>query len=146
MHGDRRDDDGGRWRLLVLEDAGEPLAVFARARGRPGPLAHVQPHRRPAWPGRALRIAGHHDEPLGRLHPAVRRPGCCWAQVGFTPFAPAEATAWLAHHGCEETVHAPATLAELYARLEGRTVGRGAAGRGLRLRRQARSKRNALAA
>ncbi len=34
----------------------------------------------------------------------------------------------------------------LYARLEGRTVGRGAAGRGLRLRRQARSKRNALAA
>ena len=59
------------------------------------------------------------NEPLGRLHPAVRRPGCCWAQVGFTPFAPAEATAWLAHHGCEETVHAPATLAELYARLEG---------------------------
>jgi hypothetical protein len=37
------------------------------------------------------------NEPLGRLHPA----------------------AWLAHHGCEETVHAPATLAELYARLEG---------------------------
>jgi hypothetical protein len=59
------------------------------------------------------------NEPLGRLHPAVRRPGCCWAQVGFTPFAPAETTAWLAHHGCEETVHAPATLAELYARLEG---------------------------
>ncbi len=81
------------------------------------------------------------NEPLGRLHRAVRRPGCCWAQVGFTSFAPAEATAWLAHHGCEETVHAPATLAEFYARFEGRTVGRGAAGRGLRLRRQARSKR-----
>jgi hypothetical protein len=86
------------------------------------------------------------NEPLGRLHPAVRRPGCCWAQVGFAPFAPAVATAWLAHRGCEETVHAPATLAELYARLEGPTVGRGAAGRGLRLCRQAGSKRNALAA
>ena len=86
------------------------------------------------------------SEPLGRLHRAVRRPGCCWAQVGFASFAPAEATAWLADHGCEETVHAPATLAEFYARFEGRTVGRGAAGRGLRLRRQARSKRNALAA
>ncbi len=33
------------------------------------------------------------NEPLGRLHRAVCRPGCCWAQVGFTSFAPAEATA-----------------------------------------------------
>lgn len=60
------------------------------------------------------------NEPLGRLHPAVHRPGRCWATVDFAPFSPAEATAWLAARGVEREVARPMTLAELYEAVEGR--------------------------
>lgn len=130
-HGDRQDDaDGGRWRLLVLEDAGELLTISARAEAGQGLSRMLNLTDGLLGQGVRCALLVTTNESLGRLHPAVRRPGRCWAQVGFTPFAPAEATAWLARHGREETVHAPATLAELYARLEGRAVGEEEPGEG----------------
>ena len=62
------------------------------------------------------------NEPIGRLHPAVRRPGRCWASIDFGPFEPPEATAWLALAGVERDVTHPATLAELYAIAEDRDI------------------------
>ena len=35
------------------------------------------------------------NEPLRVIHPAVKRPGRCVAQVEFTAFPPDEADAWL---------------------------------------------------
>jgi hypothetical protein len=61
------------------------------------------------------------NESLRTLHPAVSRPGRCAAAVEFEPFQPNEASAWLAARGVEaepETL----TLAELYARAEGREI------------------------
>jgi hypothetical protein len=54
------------------------------------------------------------------LHPAVRRPGRCWASIDFGPFDPDEATAWLALEGVDRDMRRPATLAELYAIAEDR--------------------------
>jgi hypothetical protein len=62
------------------------------------------------------------NEPIGRLHPAVRRPGRCWASIDFAPFTTAEASAWLALIGVEREVRHPATLAELYAIAEDRVL------------------------
>ena len=70
------------------------------------------------------------NEPIGRLHPAVRRPGRCWASIDFGPFGVDEANAWLALRGSERTVRGPSTLAELYAIAEDRELGHEVPGEG----------------
>jgi hypothetical protein len=60
------------------------------------------------------------NEPLGRLHPAVQRPGRCWASIEFAPFSAGEAAAWLAARDVDREMTGPATLAELYEIAEGR--------------------------
>jgi hypothetical protein len=117
------DEEDKRWRLLVLEDAGELLADSARAETGQGLSRMLNLTDGLLGQGVRCALLVTTNEPLGRLHPAVRRPGRCWAEVGFTPFAAAEAAAWLALHGHEEASGSPATLAELYARLDGRAAG-----------------------
>ncbi len=102
-----------RWRLVVAEDCDEYLRADARARAG-------------ASLGRLLNlcdgILGHGlrvvvllttNEDVGRLHPAVVRPGRCLAQVPFDRFTRAQAEAWL---GAGASVPRESlTLAELYA-------------------------------
>ena len=52
------------------------------------------------------------NEPLGRLHPAVIRPGRCLAEVEFTPLTAAESAAFLGQGRSGEGL----TLAELFER------------------------------
>ena len=59
------------------------------------------------------------NELLRNLHPAVARPGRCASAVEFAPLGPDEAAEWLAVRGLEPEARAR-TLAELYARAEGR--------------------------
>ena len=54
------------------------------------------------------------NEPVGRLHPATRRPGRCLADIEFTPLAREEANAWLAAHGHTRRVDRPTPLAERF--------------------------------
>jgi hypothetical protein len=62
------------------------------------------------------------NEELGRLHPAVVRPGRCLAQLEVGPLPREEAAQWL---GNEDGLVGPsATLAELYA-LKARAEGAG---------------------
>jgi ATP-dependent 26S proteasome regulatory subunit len=60
------------------------------------------------------------NEPIRKLHPAVARPGRCAANIEFVPLSADEATTWLAAHGAPDGRVRSATLAELYARAEGR--------------------------
>jgi hypothetical protein len=62
------------------------------------------------------------NEPVGRLHPALRRPGRCWAEVEFAPFSGREAAAWLRRRGAPRRAPAGGTLAELYALAEDRVL------------------------
>jgi hypothetical protein len=62
------------------------------------------------------------NEPVGRLHPALRRPGRCWAEVEFAPFRAREAAAWLRRRGAPQRAPAGGTLAELYALAEDRVL------------------------
>ena len=60
------------------------------------------------------------NEPIGKLHPAVARPGRCAANIEFAPLEPEESAQWFARRGIDETPGGPEILAALYSRVDGR--------------------------
>ncbi|CAA9526975.1 MAG: hypothetical protein AVDCRST_MAG67-3754 [uncultured Solirubrobacteraceae bacterium] len=116
----RAGEDEPDWRLIVLEDAGELMSASARSETGQG-LSRVL-NLTDGMLGQGVKcvLLVTTNEPLGRLHPAVHRPGRCWASVAFEPFSAPEATAWLAARGVEREVLRPMTLAELYEVADGR--------------------------
>jgi hypothetical protein len=111
----------GKWRLVVAEDCDEYLRSDAKARsgaslGRllnlcDGILGH----------GLKVLVLLTTNEDVGRLHPAITRPGRCLSQVEFEPLGPAEAARWLGPGAAAP--EAPLTLAQLYALREHRPGG-----------------------
>jgi ATPase family protein associated with various cellular activities (AAA) len=129
---ERADDEpahgapGAAWRLLILEDTGELLAVDAKDRQGQGlsRLLNVCD----GLLGQSLNILMliTTNEDLGRLHPAVIRPGRCLANLAFQRFDASSARRWCVEHGVTPAApppHAP-TLADLFALRDGRTVTR----------------------
>jgi hypothetical protein len=119
-------DNGGtpRWRLLILEDTGELLSVDAKDRNGQG-LSRLL-NLCDGLLGQSLNVLVliTTNEDIGRMHPAIVRPGRCLANVAFKRFDGAETRRWLVDHGVtnlERHVGA-ATLADLYTRLDGREV------------------------
>jgi hypothetical protein len=116
-------DDGEepaeRWRLLVLEDAGELLGAAAPAEVGRGFARLLNIADGLLGQGSRALILITTNEPLGKLHPAALRPGRAMATLEFAPLGAAEASAWLAERGVEREVHSPATIAELHAMLAG---------------------------
>src|SRR5437763_1520454 len=98
----RRPDDG-RFRLLVIEDAGEILAVDAREKA--GQAVSRLLNVTDGLASDALRtiILVTTNEPVGRLHPAIVRPGRCWAQIEIPPLPAVQAAAWLRRHGAADS-------------------------------------------
>jgi hypothetical protein len=115
---DQDEDDDGRWRLVVAEDCDEYLRSDAKVRagaslGRllnlcDGILGH----------GLKVLVLLTTNEDLGRLHPAITRPGRCLSQVEFELLSRAEAQAWLGEGA--EPPECPMTVAELFAVREAR--------------------------
>lgn len=110
---------GERWRLLVLEDAGELLGVAAPAEVGRGFARLLNIADGLLGQGSRALILVTTNEPLGKLHPAALRPGRAMATLEFAPLAAAEASAWLAERGVERRLESPATIAELHAMLAG---------------------------
>ena len=105
------ENDAPTWRLIVIEDADELLRADAkRATGQS--LSRLL-NLADGFIGRGLRtlIMITTNEPLGRLHPAVVRPGRCLAEVEFPALSPAEAAALLGHR-----VDGELSLAEVFER------------------------------
>lgn len=107
------------WRLLILEDTGELLSADARITAGQGLSRFLNVVDGLIGQGLRVLVLVTTNEELGRLHPAVARPGRCAANVVFTRLPPEHANAWLREHGREDEVHEPLTLAALYARIEG---------------------------
>lgn len=125
------DDEAGEWRLVVLEDAGELVGASARADVGHGLSRVLNLGDGLLGQGARCLLLVTTNEPVGRLHPALRRPGRCWAAVEFEPFGAEEAEAWLRLR-TDADADAPArgagaTLAELFAIAEGRELEREAA-------------------
>lgn len=117
-----KDDDDRAVQVIVLEDAGELMSAGARTEVGQGLSRVLNLADGLLGQGVPCVLLITTNEPVGRLHPAVRRPGRCWAEVDFPVFPAEEATAWLARRGVSRSLRAPATLAELYAMVEGRTL------------------------
>lgn len=109
------DDGEDRWRLVILEDAGELIAADARAVAGQALSRLLNVADGLLGQGTRTLVLITTNEPLKRLHPAIHRPGRCLADIEFTPFTVAEANAWLAAQGQGRRVTAPMPLAELYA-------------------------------
>lgn len=111
-----------RWKLVILEDAGELMARDAKM--RTGQALSRLLNVTDGLIGQGLRVILliTTNEELGDLHDAVSRPGRAAAVVRFDRFSPDEARAWLAEHGMTDApaISEPKTLAELYAILDGR--------------------------
>ena len=118
--GDTVVEDDHRWRLLIFEDTGEMLAADARQRVGQGLSRLLNTVDGLLGQGlRVLLLMTTNDE-LGRLHPAVTRPGRCAVNLRFGSLERDAAAAWLGSRGAELPASVQsATLAELYSLLEG---------------------------
>jgi hypothetical protein len=112
-------EPGERWRLLVLEDAGELLGIAAPAEVGRGFSRLLNIVDGLLGQGSRALILVTTNEPLGKLHPAALRPGRAMATLEFAPLTAGEATAWLAERGLERRIDTPKTIAELHALLRG---------------------------
>jgi GNAT superfamily N-acetyltransferase len=113
LHTTEYDNGADRWRMLVVEDAGEFVRSDARGQG----LARLL-NLADGLIGQGLQmmVLLTTNEQIEKLHPAMTRPGRCMSNVGFGMFEPDEAAEWLrARTGQTVEVDEPMTLAELYA-------------------------------
>jgi len=118
--------DGGdgeaQWRLLILEDAGELIAADARSVAGQALSRLLNVADGLLGQGTRTLILITTNEPVGRLHPAARRPGRCLADIEFTAFPVVEANAWLGARGSADRVQRPTALADLYVHTSGSPV------------------------
>jgi hypothetical protein len=111
-------DDGDRWRLMILEDAGELITADARSLSGQALSRLLNVADGLLGQGTRTLVLITTNEPVRRLHPATRRAGRCLADVEFAPLSVTEANAWLARHGDDRRVERPTALADLYRRVE----------------------------
>ncbi len=111
-----------RWKVLVLEDAGEYLAPDAKHQA--GQALSRLLNVCDGVVGQATRslILVTTNEPVHVLHPALSRPGRCLAQIEFGALADSEIERWCRRCGVDAPRATRATLAELYAHAEGRAT------------------------
>lgn len=114
------EEDEDRWRLLVLEDCDELIRAEAKS-GTGQALARLL-NVTDGLLGQGLRtlVCITTNEDLGRLHPAVTRPGRCLAEIEVGALSRAEARAWLGFDDPRLAVGG-STLAELVALRDGRS-------------------------
>ena len=114
---DGEHDESG-WRLLILEDTGELLALDAKYRAGQGLSRFLDVVDGLIGQGLRVVVLVTTNETLRSLNPAVSRPGRCVARVEFTAFPAEEADAWLERRGLTGNGSAR-TLASLYGNPEG---------------------------
>lgn len=115
-----------RWRLLVLEDAGELIKADAKRTAGQSLSRLLNMTDGILGEGRNLILAITTNDDISSLHPAVIRPGRCLAQAEIPAFTREEAENWLGHaHSSKfHEIGDKATLAELFhiAKGSGKTV------------------------
>lgn len=113
------DSGKDKWRVLILEDAGELLEIDAKQRTGQGLSRLLNLSEGLIGQGLKIAILITTNEKLTDLHPAVSRPGRCLAEVNFRPFTYEQASNWLGY-GVDKAM----TLAELYQAKSGKEQSR----------------------
>jgi hypothetical protein len=121
--GDGRDAaQNVRWKLVVLEDAGELLSADAHERTGQALSRLLNVTDGVLGQGMKTVVLVTTNEPLGRIHPAIQRPGRCWREIEFAPLDVASANRWLATRDSEIHVDVATPLADLFAIVRGHEV------------------------
>jgi hypothetical protein len=110
-----------KWRLLILEDSGEMLGVDAKQLVGQGLSRLLNLSDGILGQGTRIMILLTTNEELGKLNPAVMRPGRCLSRIEFRRFSADEANGWLRHMGSDRRVDGARTLSDLYALVRGET-------------------------
>lgn len=108
------ESDEEKYRLIVLEDAGEMLAADARTKVGQSLSRLLNIVDGLIGQGLNVMILATSNEELGKLHEAVSRPGRCAVRIKFSPLNAKETEQWMEKHNVEAKV-SNKTLAELYA-------------------------------
>jgi hypothetical protein len=93
------EEDGKRWRMLLLEDCDELIRAEARSASGQALSRLLNLTDGLLGQGRDVMVAITTNEDLGSLHPAVVRPGRCLAQIDIGALSADEADAWRERHG-----------------------------------------------
>lgn len=115
----QEEEEGGRWRVLILEDSGEliqPDAKQAQGQALSRFLNAVD-----GLIGQGLRVMTllTTNEDFSSGHKAVTRHGRAAAQIDFKMLSAEETRAWLERHDITAASTSSQVLADLYARAEG---------------------------
>jgi hypothetical protein len=102
-------------RLLILEDCGEMMTADAKCVVGQGLSRLLNVSDGILGQASNLMILVTTNEDLGKLHPAVTRPGRCFSEIEFSRFSRDEANCWLSTSGSNGRAHDACTLSELYA-------------------------------
>lgn len=105
------------WRFLIMEDTGELLSADARERSGQGLSRLLNVVDGLIGQGLRILILITTNEELGKLHPAISRPGRCLARILFTSLDAETANYWLHEKGSHHRVDHAHTIAELFSML-----------------------------
>lgn len=115
-----RGKDKERWKLFILEDAGELISEDARDKAGQGLSRLLNIVDGLIGQGLRVLVLITTNEPLSSLHPAVARPGRCAADIEFGPLTLTESTLWAKKNNLEvELSEKSYRLTDLYAIKEG---------------------------
>jgi len=113
-----------KWRILVLEDTGELLEMDAKnshAGAAQGISRFLNAVDGLIGQGLKFMVLVTTNEEIGRLHPAVVRPGRCLAQIEFSRLNRAETIAWATARNFDinfDVIKELETIASLYSLVE----------------------------
>lgn len=117
-------NDQGKPVLIILEDAGELISSDARNNTGQGLSRLLNMTDGIFGQGQKVYVLVTTNEPLDKMHEAVRRPGRCVSNIDFIKLRKDEIAAWCKRHGLEVDDLPPenrkeSTLAELFAVKDG---------------------------
>jgi len=109
-----------RWRVIIVEDADELISANAKTQSGQGTSRLLNLADGLVGQGLRVLVCVTTNEPVEALHPAMIRPGRCFANLYVGTLSGAEANGWRESHGLAVgDANVDASLAELYAELRG---------------------------
>ena len=102
------------WHLYVIEDSDELLTDDAKARTGQALSRLLNVVDGMIGQGLRLLVLVTTNEPMANIHPAIKRPGRCLANIEFRKFNKQEAGIWLSDKDNAVLANEDKTLAELY--------------------------------
>jgi hypothetical protein len=110
-------EDGDRkWSLIILEDAGEFIAMDSRHQYGQALAKLLNLCDGLLGQGQKLLFLITTNEEVQNLHPAIVRHGRCLTNLEFPEFSDSEARKWLEVHGCSTPLSSKKlTLSDLFA-------------------------------